>query len=121
MPLPGNHTLNTLDITAYSPSVGGTPVAAYFRIPFRCRILKVTSVLGGAITTADASVACSLNGATAFATHTIVQSGSAAGQVNTTTPASATYANEDDYVSLTPSGASGSTIPAMFSLVLRGA
>lgn len=121
MALPGNHTLNAVDITAYSPSVGGTPVAAYFRVPFRCRILKVTSVLGGAITSADASCACSVNGAAAFATHVIPNAASAAGTITTTTPASPTYANEDDYVSITPSLASGASIPAMFSLVLRTA
>ena len=34
MSLPGNHTLNTIDLTAYTPSCGAAPVAAYIRVPF---------------------------------------------------------------------------------------
>lgn len=121
MALPGNHTINTSYLTAYTPSVGGTPVAAYFRVPFRCRILQVSSVLGGAITTADASVACAVNGGTAFATMTITQAASAAGTVSTQVPPSPTYANTDDYITMTPSLASGSNIPAMFQVTIRRA
>lgn len=121
MALPGNHTVNTSYLFGYSPSVGGTPVAAYFRVPFRCRILQVSSVLGGAITTADASVACAINGGTAFTTLTIPYSGSAAGTVSTQVPASPTYANADDYIAMTPSAASGSSIPAQFQITIRRA
>ena len=81
--------------------------------------MKVTSVLGGAITTADAMVACAVNGGAAFATIDIVQSGSAAGQINSATPATAIFANEDDVVSFVPSGAGGASVPAFFSLVVR--
>ena len=48
MAYPTNRTIKTVDLTAYSPSVGATPVAAYVRIPFRCQILQASSVLGGA-------------------------------------------------------------------------
>lgn len=119
--LPGNHTFNTSYIQGYSPSVGGTPVAVNLRVPYRCRILQVSSCLNGAITTADASVACAINGGTAFATLTITQAGSAAGTVSTQVPASATYANSDDYITLTPSGASGSSIAAHFQVTIRRA
>lgn len=121
MALPGNHTINTIALTGYTPSVGGTPVSVYFRVPFRCRIMQVASVLGGAITSADASVACSVNGGTAFATMTITQSGSAAGTVSTQVPPSPTYANQDDYITMTPSLASGSSIPAQFQVMIRRA
>ncbi len=76
-------------------------------------------MLGGAITTADSLVACAVNGGAAFATIQIVQAGSAAGQVNTVLPAAATYANENDAVAFTPSGASGANIAAAFSLTIR--
>jgi hypothetical protein len=120
MSLPGNHTLNTIDLTAYTPSCGGTPVAAYVRAPFRCRLLKATGILGGAITTADGTVTASVNSNTLL-TFTVTQSGSAAGQLFSAAPASPTYLNEDDVVVLTPSGASGSTIPMHFSVVVRAA
>ena len=120
MPLPNNRTLNTTDLTAYTPSCGTTPVAAYIRAPFRCRLLKATGILGGAITTADATVTVSVNAAT-LATFAVTQSGSAAGQLFSVVPPSPTYLNEDDVVVLTPSGASGATIPMHFSVAVRAA
>lgn len=120
MPLPGNHTFNTTDLTAYTPSCGTTPVAAYVRVPFRCRLLKVTGILGGAITTADGTVTVAAN-ATTLATFTVTQAGSAAGLLFTVTPPSPTYLNEDDVIVLTPSGASGASVPMHFSVAVRGA
>lgn len=120
MPLPGHHTLNTIDLTAYTPSCGASPVAAYIRVPFRCRLLKATGVLGGAITTADATVNVSTN-ATTLATLTVTQAGSTAGQLFAATPPSPAYLNEDDVIVLTPSGASGSAIPMYFSVAVRAA
>jgi len=79
MPLPGNRTLNTADLTAYTPSCGASPVAAYVRAPFRCRLLKVTGILGGVITTADGTVTVTVNAAP-VASFAVAQAGSAAGQ-----------------------------------------
>ena len=118
MPLPGHHTLNTIDLTAYTPSCGASPVAAYIRVPFRCRLLRATGVLGGAITTANATVTVSAN-STTLATFTVTQAGSAAGQLFTATPPSPAYLNEDDVIALTPSGASGSAVPMHFSVAVR--
>jgi hypothetical protein len=120
MSLPGNHTLNTIDLTAYTPSCGATPVAAYIRVPFRCRLLKATGILGGAITTADGTVTVSANAST-LASFTVTQSGSAAGQLFSAIPSSPAYLNEDDVIVLTPSGASGSSVPMHFSVAVRAA
>ena len=120
MPLPGNHTLNTEHLTAYTPSCGASPAAAYIRIPFRCRVLKATGVLGGAITTTDGSVTVTANGNT-LATFTVPQAGSAAGLLFSAVPPSPTYLNEDEVVVLTPSGASGAAVPMYFSLSVRTA
>jgi len=120
MPLPGNRTLNTADLTAYTPSCGASPVAAYVRVPFRCRLLKVAGILGGAITTADGSITATANAVT-LATFTVTQAGSAAGQLFSATPASPIYLNEDDVIVLTPSGASGASVPMHFSLAVRAA
>jgi hypothetical protein len=120
MPLPNIHTLNTTDLTAYTPSCGTTPVAAYIRVPLRCRLLKATGILGGAITTANATVTVSVN-ATTLATFTVTQSGSAAGQLFSVTLPSPTYLNEDDVITLTPSGASGASVPMHFSVAVRAA
>ena len=120
MPLPGNRTLNTIDLTAYTPSCGASPVAAYIRVPFRCRLIKATGILGGAITSADATVTVSAN-STTLTTFTVAQAGSAAGQLFAATPASPAYLNEDDVIVLTPSGASGAAIPMHFSVAVRAA
>ncbi len=120
MSLPNNHTLNTADLTAYTPSCGAAPVAAYIRVPFRCRLLKATGVLGGAITTSDGAVTVSAN-STTLLTFAVPQAGSAAGQLFSAVPASPTYLNEDDVIVLTPSGASGASIPMHFSVAVRAA
>lgn len=120
MPLPNFHTLNTIDLTAYTPSCGTAPAAAYIRIPFRCRLLKATGILGGAITTANGAIAVTVN-ATTLTTFTVTQSGSAAGQLFSATPPSPAYLNEDDVIALTPSGASGASVPMFFSVTVRAA
>jgi hypothetical protein len=120
MSLPGNHTLSTIDLTAYTPSCGATPVAAYVRVPFRSRLLKATGVLGGAITTADGTITVSVSSST-VASFAVPQAGSAAGQLFSAVPPSPTYLNEDDVIVLTPSGASGSSVPMHFSIAVRAA
>ncbi len=120
MPLPGNRTLNTTDLTAYTPSCGASPVAAYVRVPFRCRVLKVAGILGGAITTADATITVSANAAP-LATFIVTQAGSTAGQLFSVVPPSPVYLNEDDVIVLTPSGASGAAIPMHYSISVRTA
>src|ERR1700744_794209 len=106
MSLPGNHTLSTIDLTGYTPSCGTAPVASYIRAPFRCRLLKVTGILGGVITTADGTVTVSSNSVT-VGPFAVPQSGPAAGQLFSVVPPSPAYLNEDDVIVLTPSGASG--------------
>jgi|GEM_PF-1305873 len=124
MALPGNHTLNTINLTAYTPSCGASPVAAYFRVPFRSTIRRFTGILGGAITTADGTITVTnaTQGAT-VGTFTVTQSGSAAGQLFSGAPTTVALSqvNEDDVLVFTPSGASGASIPMHFSLVIRQA
>lgn len=122
MALPNNRTFNSADLTTFSSSVGGTPVVAYVRAPFRAKVLCFTGILRGAITTADGTITVAVNGTT-IGTFTITQSGSAAGQLfkgNPTTVA-LSYVNEDDVISFTPSGASGTTIGMDFSVSFREA
>jgi hypothetical protein len=119
MPVPGHHTLNTIDLTAYTPSCGTAPVAAFIRVPFRCRLLRVAGILGGAITT-DGTVTASVNSNT-VATFAVAQAGSAAGQLFSVVPPSPTYLNEDDVIVVTPSGASGASVPMHVSVAVRAA
>ncbi len=120
MAYPSVHKFNTVHKSSYSPSIGGTPLAAYMRVPFRCRIDLVDAVTYGSITTADCSVAVALNGtAIAGSPLTIPVASAAAGEVSSMTPTSPVYANTDDVISFTPSGASGASIAAMFSAALK--
>jgi hypothetical protein len=119
MPLPVHHTLATVDLVAYTPSCGAAPVAAYIRVPFRCRLLKAAAILGGAIT-ADGTVTVTANAAT-LATIAVPQAGSAAGRLSSAEPASPAYLDEDDVLVLTPSGGPDAAIPMHFSVALRAA
>ena len=120
MALPVNYPLTVFQLNCHTASVGATPVTAYVYVPFRCKVLKVGSVLGGAITTANATVATTITGtAITGGSITIVQSGSAAGQINTATPTAANIANEGDYISFPSSGASGASIPCTFFAVIQ--
>src|SRR5689334_7815 len=120
MAYPSVHRLNVIHKSSYCASIGGSPVAAYLRVPFRCQVVLVDAVTHGAITTADCSVAVALNGsAIAGSPFTIPVSGAAAGQVASMTPSSPVYANPDDVISFTPSGASGANIAASFSAALK--
>jgi hypothetical protein len=122
MAYPGNHTLNTVDLTAYSPSCGASPVAAYARAPFRGFIQKFTGVLGGPITTANGTVTLiNVTQGTTVGNFTITQAASAAGQYQFGVPNSLSVAavNENDILELLPSGASGASVPLFMSVVLR--
>lgn len=113
MALPVNRPFDQHRLNCHSPSVGGTPIAARIAAPFRGRVSKFGSVLGGALTSADATVTVAVNGTT-VGTFTIAYTSSAAGDLDTGEPAAVCYVNEDDVVSFTSAGASGSNIPATF-------
>ena len=120
MAYPSVHRFNVIHKSSYCSSIGGSPVATYIRVPFRTQVVLVDAVTHGSITTADCSVAVALNGtAIAGSPFTIPVAGAAAGQVASMTPSSPVYANVDDVISFTPSGASGSGIAATFSAALK--
>ncbi len=121
MPLPNNHpTLKEAQVECHSASIGASPAAAYARAAFRGRIVKFGGVTGGTITTADCAVTVAVNGAS-IGTFTITAAGAAAGQLFAGAPS--TFANqavnEDDVISFTPSGASGTSVPGSFFAVLQ--
>jgi hypothetical protein len=123
MALPNNHPfLRESFLTVYCPSIGGTPVAAYLRVPFRCRVGTLSVIPQGAITTADCTVTVAVNGTTnANLAGTLPVAGAAAGVANTWTPVTPTNLNEGDYITFTPSGASGASIAGVFGVNLIAA
>jgi hypothetical protein len=120
MALPRNVPLDEHTVYCHSPSVGGSPIAAVTRAPFRGKIVKVGSVLGGAITSADCTVTVAINGTTVTGgTLTIANTSSAVGDLDVAYPTAANNVNEDDVIKFTPASASGSNIPATFFAVIQ--
>lgn len=118
MALTKNHPLGetVLDSTASSVATG---VAGYVRAPFRGRIIQAGTIIGGATTTADATVTVSIAGtAVTGGSFVITQSGSAAGDHDyaatndssaNSTITGANICNENDAIkfALTGSGTGG--------------
>ena len=48
MAYPSTHKLTVVHVSAHSPSIGVSPVAAYLRVPFRCSLEKLTVVANAA-------------------------------------------------------------------------
>jgi len=118
MALPTNHPLLRENFaTVYCPSIGSSPVAAYIRVPYRARIGKVSVIPQGTITTADCTVTVAVNGTTNTAlAGTLPVSGAAPGVAAVWTPTTTVVVNEDDYITFTPSAASGSSIAGVFGI-----
>jgi hypothetical protein len=119
MSLPVPHPLREFTLNAWSASIGATPKAAYARVPKKGRLVAVTCIQDGAVT-GTAAIAVAINGGSAIASAALSVTGGAAGtlfraDVNTTDLADV---NEDDVISLTPSGATG-TVAGAFGLVIR--
>lgn len=120
MALTTNHPLNERVVWAFSRSVGNSAETAYTVSPCRGKVIKVGVVLHAAITTADGTVATTINGtAITGGSITITQSGSAAGSAFSATPTAANTVAEGDYISFPPTGASGTTVGAMFYAIIR--
>lgn len=111
MALPENRPLSEAYLTAYSSSIGATPVAAYVRAPFRGRILKVGCIQSAAVT-GTSTIAVAVNG-TAVTGASISVTGGSAGTSFEAVPTGANTVNEGDVVSLTPSGATGTASGAL--------
>lgn len=123
MALTLNHpTLKEARFGIATTSVGTTPVACYGGVPYRGVITKLSAVLQGAITTANATITVAINGTTNAALGFVIPfTGSAAGTIVTAIPTTAVYVNEDDVISFTPSGATGASIACEFTTSVQTA
>lgn len=113
MALPNMRPVDYRVAYCHTASVGATPVAAHCAAPTKGWLKRFGSILGGAITSADATITVAVNGVT-VGTFTITQASSAAGDFDSATPTAETFVQEDDVISFTSSGASGSSIPCQF-------
>lgn len=126
MPLPTNHTLKEVTIHCHTASCGASPIAGVARFPFVGRIIKCGMVAEAAFIT-DMSVAVAIipnvAGGTAPGSgtavtgspFTVTAANSAAGTTGSMIPSGASaYGNEDDTILFTPSGSTGTNVPATF-------
>ena len=114
MALPELHPVSEAVVLAHSAQIGATPAAAYARVPFRGQVLKVGVVQSAAVTGTGTAV----NG-NAIAGGSLSVTGGAAGTLFTAIPTAANDVNEDDVISFTPSGATGSATGAFFAVIRR--
>lgn len=107
MALPELHPLSETQIAAFSSQIGASPVAAYVRAPVRGKILKVGVVQGSAV-----------NG-TSITGGAIAVTGGGAGSHFSAVPTALNDVNEDDVISFTPAGATGSAVAHCYAVIRR--
>lgn len=78
----------------------------YLVFPFDCTINKITTVLQGAITGTDSTIAVTKTGGASLGNIIIAVSGSAEGTIDTLTPASNNTLTADQWLKLACDGAS---------------
>jgi hypothetical protein len=112
-------TLNDYFLTVKLSDVS-TAGSAYVVAPDAGKIIKISSVLGGAIATADAEITTEINGtAVTGGAITIATTSSAAGDVDSALPTAANSVLENDVIEIITDGASTNTIPVEFTIVIR--
>jgi hypothetical protein len=122
MTLPNPHPFNETVVTCKTASVGTSPVAAWCVAPVRGRVVRTYAVLEGTITGANAAIAVAINGGADIGTGALSIAPGAAGTGASDLPsnsAGSAQVNDGDFISFTPSGATGSNIPATFHAVIR--
>lgn len=120
MTLHRNRPFNETVVTCKTASVAASPAAAYCVAPCKGVINRTYGVLEGTITVAAAAISVAINGGSNIGALSIPTG--AAGTAASDTPSaaeSARWVDEGDVISFTPSGATGSNIPATFSAVIR--
>ena len=121
MTLPTPRTISERPVQAYLADISAAS-SCYTVAPFRGQLVRAYSVLQGTISGADAVWTMKINGqAVTGVSVTVAQSGSAAGDVDSTDTIGPTgnSVNEGDTIEFVSNGASSTTCPAMFTAVIR--
>lgn len=97
-----------------------TASTTYVVAPSDGRVIRVYSVIHGAIATADAVLTASINGtAMTNGTITVANTSSAAGDVDSATPSALNNVREGDTLRIATSGASTGTVRCTVTFVVR--
>lgn len=112
-------TLNDYFLTTRLADVSA-PSSVNIAVPDDGKIIKIISVLGGAITLADSAVTTKINGTTVTGGgFTVAYSGSANGDIDTAEPTALNNVKEGDYITITTDGASSTTQPIDVTVIIR--
>ena len=95
-----------------------TADSIYVPIPVACTVNTVYTALGGAITSADATVTCRNNADTSMGTITVANAGSAAGDVDSLTPASNNTFTAGQRIRIDTDGGSSTAAELWISIVV---
>lgn len=124
MPLIKPRPINDVDFSSSTSSIGATPVAGVTVATVSGFVQRVIAAAGGT-TTGTIAVAVAINGGsdiTAGGLTIAAGSNPRAGSVMEFAgigSASGVFVNEGDFISFTPSGGGGASIPGSFALVVR--
>ena len=119
MALPVPHPLKEYHLNVFTSQIGATPVAGYTAVPKKGRIVGIKGVQSAAVT-GTAAVAVAINGGSAISSLALSITGGGAGSEFSASANSTDAAdvNEDDVISVTPSGATGAATGS-FTLIIR--
>lgn len=112
-------TLNDYFLTATLADVSAAS-SVNIAVPDDGKIIKIISVLGGAITTANAAVTSSINGtAVTGGGFTVAHTSSAAGDIDTAEPTAANNVSEGQFITITSDGGSSTSQPIEITVIIR--
>jgi hypothetical protein len=112
-------TLNDYFLTVKMADVS-TAGSVFVVAPDSGKIIKINSVLGGAIATANAAITTEIDGvAVTGGAITIATASSAAGDVDSAEPTAANSVEEGGVIEIITDGASTNTIPVEFTIIIR--
>ena len=119
MALPENVPLNETVIWGHMADVSAAS-STFAYVPVRGKVIKVGSVLGGAITSADSALTTEINGtAVTGGSFTVAYTSSAAGDVDSAVPTAANAVNVGDAFEWVTDGASSTTATLHCFAIIR--
>jgi hypothetical protein len=119
MALPQNTPSNEVVVKFPQMADVSATTSAFAPAPVGGKIVRGYSVLGGAITSADATWTLEINGVAATGTCTIANASSAAGDVDSVDFTGDIECNQGDVLEIVPGGESSTTAVCDFYVVIR--